>query len=194
LSKSEKNIEQEEDISAIQKYKKSKDQSDLLIFFSKYTGLIYGVCMKYLKDTEKSKDAVMDIYEKLVGKLLKHEVQNPKSWLYTMTKNHCYEILRSQKRVLEKESDAAFMYSEDVYHPTKEDDGELELQMLEDCVEKLEEQQRQAIRLFYLEKKTYKKVTEIMNIQWSKARSLIQNGRRNLKNCMEKKYESVREK
>jgi len=130
-------------------------------FFRKYMGMIYGVSLKYLKDEEKSKDAVMDIYEKLVIKLLKHDVTNPKSWLYTLTKNHCYEILRSKKRVMEKENAASLMYSEEVYRLTSGEEKEEEIRMLEDCVEALEIQQQKS---------------------------------GNLKNCMEKKYESIREK
>lgn len=156
--------------------------------------MIYGVCLKYLKNEEGSKDAVMDIYEKLVKKLLKHDVAYPKSWLYALTKNHCYEILRSKSRVMEKENDAYLMYSEEVYRLNDEDDLEREVGLLNDCIERLEKQQKECIKLFYLEKKTYKEVTEILSIQWSQARSLIQNGRRNLKNCMEKKYESIKEK
>ncbi|WP_235294233.1 RNA polymerase sigma factor [Portibacter lacus] len=194
MQKPEKNIDLKEDIASIQKYKKSRDQADMTVFFSKYMSMIYAVCLKYLKNEEKSKDAVMDIYEKLVEKLLKHEVAYPKSWLYTLTKNHCYEILRSQSRVLEKENQAAIMYSDDVYRLSNIEEKEAELGMLENCIEKLETEQQQSVRLFYLEKKTYKEVTDLMSITWSRARSLIQNGRRNLKNCMEKKYESIKEK
>lgn len=194
MSEREKNIDLKEDIAAIQRYKKSRDQADMTVFFKKYMNMIYGVCLKYLKDEEKSKDAVMDIYEKLVSKLLKHEVTNPKSWLYTLSKNHCYEILRSKTRAMEKESNASLMYSEEVYRLSNVAEKEAEISMLEDCIDGLENKQQKSVRLFYIEKKTYKEVTGLMEISWNKARSLIQNGRRNLKNCMEKKYESIREK
>jgi RNA polymerase sigma-70 factor (ECF subfamily) len=194
LAKKDQNIELQEDLRLLLKYKGSRQQEDLSIFFEKYMPMIYGVCLKYLKNEEKSKDAVMDIYEKLVKKLLKHEVEYPKSWLYTLTKNHCYEILRSQSRVMEKENDAYLMYSEEVYRLNEGDTLEKDVEMLNDCIEKLEKQQKESIKLFYLEKRTYKEVTEILGIKWSQARSLIQNGRRNLKNCMEKKYESIKEK
>lgn len=194
MEEKDQNIELQEDLSLLRRYKSSGQQEDLLLFFKKYMPMIYGVCLKYLKNEEGSKDAVMDIYEKLVKKLLKHDVAYPKSWLYALTKNHCYEILRSKSRVMEKENDAYLMYSEEVYRLNDEDDLEREVGLLNDCIERLEKQQKECIKLFYLEKKTYKEVTEILSIQWSQARSLIQNGRRNLKNCMEKKYESIKEK
>lgn len=194
MSQDEKNIELERDLASIRAYKTSRELRDLTGFFQKYMGLMYGVCLKYLKEEERAKDAVMEIYEKLAKKLLKHEVSNPKSWLFTLVKNHCFEILRSKKRSLEKESQASFMYSEQVYHLSNVDEKESELGMLEHCISELEIMQQKTIKLFYIEKKTYKEVCEILTIKWAQARSLIQNGRRNLKICMEKKYESIREK
>ena len=77
MSEYEKNIDLQEDLTAISQYKSSRDQKDLLVFFNKYKAMVFGVCMKYLKEVELSKDAVMDIYEKLVSKLLKHEIKYP---------------------------------------------------------------------------------------------------------------------
>ena len=147
--------------------------------------MVYGVCLKYLQNEEDSKDAVMDIFEKLSDKLRSHEISYPKSWLYTVTRNHCYEILRKNTRFEEKEINARLMYSEEVFRPFEDEEKEQQLSRLEDCIRKLEPMQQHSIRLFYLEKKTYKEVCEIMSIKWDRARSLIQNGRRNLKICME---------
>ncbi len=190
----EKNIELQNDLLLIEAYKQTKDLEKMQIFFQKYMPMIYGICLKYLQNQEKSKDTVMDIYEKITVKLLSHEVKNPKSWLYTLTKNHCYEILRSKNRVLEKETEAFNMYSAQVYRLSNEEEKEQELSMLDHCIENLEMLQQQVIRLFYLEKKSYKEICAEMSIKWDKARTLIQNGRRNLKLCMEKKYETIKEK
>ena len=194
MEKEEFNKDREEDLANILAYKETKDLRTMTLFFQKYMSLIYGLSLKYLKDKERSKDAVMEVYEKLTDKLLKHEIQNPKSWLYTLVKNHCYEILRSEKRILEKESSAHLMYSDDVFHLNDIAEKEQDLVMLEECINSLEAMQKKCIRLFYLEKTTYKEICDNLEITWSKARSLIQNGRRNLKICMNKKYESIKEK
>lgn len=194
MAEEEKNIALQRDLDLIQAYKKNENLDNLTVFFQNYMGLIYGVCLKYLKEEERAKDAVMEIYEKLTVKLLKHDISNPKSWLFTLVKNHCYEILRSKQRVLEKESHARLMYSEQVYHLNNAEEKENELKMMDHCIERLEDLQKKSIQLFYLEKRTYKEVCEKLSIKWAKARSLIQNGRRNLKICMEEKYESIKEK
>jgi DNA-directed RNA polymerase specialized sigma24 family protein len=47
-------------------------------------------------------------------------------------------------------------------------------------------EQRQAVALFYIEGKCYNEISAITGIEWNKVRSYIQNGRRNLKLCIEK--------
>ena len=67
--------------------------------YQRYMELVYGVCLKYFRDPEESKDAVMNIFEELVHKLTVHNVENFKSWLHVLAKNHCLMQLRKKNRV-----------------------------------------------------------------------------------------------
>ena len=167
-------------------YQAAGDQSDLAILYMRYTDLVYGVALKYLKEREAAKDAVMNIYQELVPKLRTHAVENFKSWLYVVTKNHCLMRLRKEKKTLIVEFQSDHMQSEDFTHLDNILDKEKEFRSLEKCVEKLGEEQRVVIRLFYLESKCYNEIVAITGLEWDKIRSLLQNGRRNLKICMEK--------
>ena len=69
------------DLEIIRQYKSSGDLSMVGHLFSRYTSLVLGVCLKYLKDREEAKDAVMHVFEKLVQSLKEHNVENFKSWL-----------------------------------------------------------------------------------------------------------------
>ena len=142
--------------------------------------------MKYLKDGEKAKDAAMNIYQELLAKLPAHEVDHFKSWLYVVVKNHCLMLLRKEKKAITVEFQPNFVQSEDFSHLDEALDKEKQLQQLENCIETLNEEQKNTIRLFYLEQKCYKEITDITGFDWNKVRSLVQNGRRNLKNCMDK--------
>ncbi len=142
--------------------------------------------MKYFKNAETAKDAAMNIYQELLTKLQSHEVENFKSWLYVLVKNHCLMQLRKEKKNITVEFTAAVMQSEDFTHLDSVLEKENELKKLEYCVEHLPVEQKQSIRLFYLENKCYNEIAEQTGFDWSKVRSLIQNGRRNLKICMEK--------
>lgn len=153
--------------------------------YSKYVELVFGLCLKYLHDEEKSKDAVMDIYELVVKKVQEHEVDHFKSWLYIVSKNHCLGVLRKKKKELDKKDSYAKINGHAVFHPFQEDLKEAQLQQLESCIEHLIDTQQTCIKMFYLDKNSYKEIANQLQMSWSRIRSLIQNGRRNLKICIE---------
>ena len=167
-------------------FKQDADQEVLAQLYLRYTDLVYGVCVKYLKDGETAKDAVMNIYQELLTKLQTNEVQNFKSWLYVVAKNHCLMQLRKEKKMVTVEFTPAVMQSEDFTHLDNVLEKENELKKLEYCIEHLPDEQKQSIQLFYLENKCYNEIVDETGYEWNKVRSLIQNGRRNLKICMEK--------
>jgi RNA polymerase sigma factor (sigma-70 family) len=148
--------------------------------------LVYGVCLKYLEDSETAKDAVMQVFEGLVEKLKKHEVDNFKSWLYTVAKNHCLMQLRSKKNKKTIEINADFMQSGEEWHLNGTLQKEEQFKTLEHCLQTLSEEQKKVVELFYLQEKCYNDITMATGLEWNKVRSLIQNGRRNLKICMDK--------
>jgi RNA polymerase sigma factor (sigma-70 family) len=167
-------------------FKKNFDQQMLAQLYLRYADLVYGVCMKYFKNAEISKDAVMNIYPELLTKLQTNEVQNFKSWLYVVVKNHCLMQMRKEKKNITIEFIPAVMQSEDFTHLDSVLEKENELKKLEFCIEHLPAEQKQSIQLFYLENKCYNEIVDTTGFDWNKVRSLIQNGRRNLKTCMEK--------
>ena len=153
--------------------------------YQRYMELVYGVCLKYLSDPDVAKDAVMQIFEELIIKLKKHEVENFKSWLYTLAKNHCLMQLRSQKNKKTVAISPDLMQSGEEMHLNGELQKEAEFKKLERCLQTLSGEQQQTVSLFYLQQKCYNEIVELTGLDWKKVRSLIQNGRRNLKICME---------
>lgn len=164
-------------------YRKGNDVEALGRLYERYVELIYGVCLKYLKKEADAEDAVMAIFEQLVEKAKTHEVQNFRSWLYVLAKNHCLMQLRKPQREF---SESDFMHLDGEAHPTEENHEEQEAQ-LRDCIGTLPEQQRESIELFYFKEKSYQEIAEMKKEELGKIRSFIQNGRRNLKICLEKK-------
>jgi RNA polymerase sigma-70 factor (ECF subfamily) len=171
-------------------YQESGELSSLGELYKPYMPLVYGLCLKYLKDKEKAQDAVMEIFEELEVKLKKFEVDNFKSWLYVLAKNHCLMLLRSEKKRNSEslsENHLSFMESEAALHHTSEDklEKEMELEKLESCIAQLKEEQKLCVELFYLQQKSYKEIEEQTKLELKKVKSFIQNGKRNLKICME---------
>jgi RNA polymerase sigma-70 factor (ECF subfamily) len=183
-----KNISASElpDDDLVEKYKATSDLQVLSDLYQRYMELVYGVCLKYLKDEEEAKDAVINIYEELVGKLQKYPVNNFKPWLYQLAKNHCLMKLRSDKKFTKVQMDVSFMQNEETVHLNAVMEKEEHFNQLDFCMDQLVSEQKAVVTLFYLEGKCYNEITTITGIEWKNVRSFIQNGRRNLKICMDK--------
>ncbi len=147
--------------------------------------LLYGVCLKYLKQPQTAQDAVMAIFEELIVKLQKHEVTQFKGWVYMVAKNHCLMQMRSARNIYTIDPDLVQL-TDDV-HLNGVFEKEENLNRLSKCMETLSAEQRTSIELFYLKEKCYREIADLTGSDWNKVRSLIQNGRRNLKICMEQK-------
>ena len=166
-------------------YKQSGDVNLVGTLYQGYMDLVYGVCLKYLKSPENAQDSVISIFEELVTKLQKHDVDNFKAWLYTLAKNHCLMRLRSEKRQIVVNVDVELMQSEENVHLNGELEKEENFKKLDYCLGQLQEEQRKVIELFYMQGKCYNEIAELTGMEWNQVRSYIQNGRRNLKLCMD---------
>ena len=151
--------------------------------------LVYGVCLKYLKQSEDAQDSTINIFEEVSAKLLKHEVDNFKGWLYTLSKNHCLMRLRSGKKHKIVEFDLSIVQSEEDGHLNGIMEKEENFKAMGECLDELDNDQKTAIELFYLQGKCYNEIAVQTGMDWKKVRSSIQNGKRNLKICMEKQKE-----
>lgn len=153
--------------------------------YNRYMDLVYGVCLKYLENPEAARDAVMQVFEELVVKLRKHEVDNFKSWLYTVAKNHCLMQLRQTAGKRTVSLPDTLMQNAEELHLNGKLQQEAEFQKLERCLQTLVPAQQKAVELFYLKQKCYNEIVAETGMEWKQVRSHIQNGRRNLKICMD---------
>ena len=170
----------------LQEFTRTGNQQLLAELYLRYSDLLYGVCLKYLEDAEDARDAVMNIYQELLEKIPRHEIHNFRSWVYVLAKNHCLMQLRSSKKNITVSLEQQVVQSDDFSHLDSVIEKEEAFKRLEKCIEKLPEEQKSSIRLFYYDNKCYNEIAELNGQDWNKVRSLIQNGRRNLKICMEK--------
>ena len=186
------NPDQYTDQEIITRYREDKNQEWIGILFDRYTHLVLGVCLKYLKNEEDSKDAVMQIFENLSDNLLKHKVDNFKTWLYTLTRNHCLMQLRKKQTVMKyRETEMnklreSIMEFTDSLHHNNEKDLEQMLEKLSNGIGELSEEQSECIKLMYLEEKSYKEIAYLTGYDLKQVKSYIQNGKRNLQKILSK--------
>ncbi|MDP4223297.1 MAG: sigma-70 family RNA polymerase sigma factor [Bacteroidota bacterium] len=188
-----KTIRNKRDEALLLEFQSGKDLEVLGELYSRYMHLVYGVCLKYLKDREESKDAVMQIFEKLITEVPRHKIENFKSWLHVVTKNYCLMQLRSDRTENEKSAEwlnnqIIFMESLSELHPIdKDEDSDDEVKALEDCIERLKDDQKTCIRKFYFENRCYNEIVTETGLDINSVKSNLQNGKRNLKICLEEK-------
>ena len=165
---------------------RQKDNRALGELFERYSFLVMGLCLKYLKDKMTAEDMMMKVFESLPEKIGRNEISNFKSWLYSVTKNECLMFLR-KKKPGSKDVEVALLYEEDDAAETlkiallKEE----KLAKLELAINELKDEQKTCLTYFYLERKSYDEVAALTGYDLKKVKSYIQNGKRNLKLILE---------
>lgn len=172
----------------LDRFYRDHDNSWLGILFERYTLLLFGLCMKYLKNEEEAKDAVQQVFLKAITELHKYPVQFFKSWLYMVAKNHCLMKLRERqgKVITEINEDLVTGENESItLAELLEKDKQLEV--MTESIDELNDEQKQCVTLFYLDRRSYQQIVETTGFTMMQVKSYIQNGKRNLKLIMEKK-------
>ncbi|MEK7226001.1 MAG: sigma-70 family RNA polymerase sigma factor, partial [Bacteroidota bacterium] len=174
----------------LEQFYSDHDNEWLGILLQRYTLLLLGVCMKYLKNEEEAKDSVQQVFLKVIQELHKYKVEFFKSWLYMVAKNHCLMKLRERQGKYTAEINDRL-----VAQPDEETDRQALLQndhtleLMADALKELNPEQRQCVTLFYLQKKSYQQISDETSFSMLQVKSYIQNGKRNLKILIEKKLQ-----
>lgn len=184
FQRSKKTNETLDDASLLKRYLHTRDLTVLGELYERHTEMVYYVCFRYLEDGERAKDAVMQLFEELIVKVEKQEIKKFVTWLYVLTRNFCLMQLRSEKKMQWVSLEEFVEFPIDV-HPEDREEKEIALVALEKCLEKLPEKQKKSINLFFLNEKCYKEIVDITGYSLNEVKSYIQNGKRNLKNCMD---------
>lgn len=172
------------DETLLEKFYEQYDNYWLGLLLPRYTLLLLGVCMKYLKDIEASKDMVQQVFMKCMTELPKHRVEYFKAWIYQVTRNDCLMHLRKRKLTVTGLTENLAEATESDSHL---DVQESQFQLLETALYSLNQEQKTCLQLFYLEKKSYIEITRVTGYSLMQVKSFIQNGKRNLKIQLENK-------
>ena len=187
----------------IDKYKHISDQELLENFYTthdtvwlgillpRYTLLLLGVCIKYLKNEEEAKDCVQQIFLKVITELKKYKVEYFKSWLYMVAKNHCLMKIRDRQGKIPVElSERSMPVVEEQPDRKSFVENDQTIELMTEALAELSPEQRQCVTLFYLQKKSYQEISEQTRFTMMQVKSYIQNGKRNLKLMIERKLKS----
>lgn len=176
----------------VQKYKKTGDKQIIAELFNRYSSFVLAICMKYLRDKILSEEMTVEIFESLIKKLKKQDTQYFKTWLYTISKNHCLMYLRKSGSRLRNEDDYKndtenFVDFHDEMNQKNKEENDYE--KIKKALNQLKSEQKRCLELFYFEEKSYTDIVELTGYSLKKVKSYLQNGKRNLKLKLEKEYE-----
>ncbi len=174
----------------LEKFYTNHNNEWLGILLQRYTLLLLGVSMKYLKNEEEAKDSVQQIFLKVIQELQKYKVVYFKSWLYMVAKNHCLMKLRERNGKITAEiNDKLTAKPEEETDRQKIIQNDRTLDLMETALKELNPEQQQCVTLFYLQKKSYQEISESTGYNMLQVKSYIQNGKRNLKLLIEQKQQ-----
>ena len=159
------------------------------MLYDRYIPLVYGMCLKYLRSSDEAEDAVMAIYEQLQQRVARYEIREFRTWLYSVVRNHCLQWLRRHNRTIALENEAACVESDPILHLLDESDQSRRDRTLQHCLERLPEPQRRSISLFFFDERSYADIVALTGWALKSVKSYLQNGKRNLKLCIEKASE-----
>ena len=168
-------------------FQKSGDNNLLGLLLKRYTLLLLGVSMKYLKNEEEAKDNVQQVFIKVLEQINKHQITYFKSWLYVVAKNECLMRIRSRNGKYTSEISDRILLKPETANEEQEEFSEKDLELLSIALQELNEEQKRCINLFYLQKMPYQLISEKTGFTLMQVKSYIQNGKRNLKIIIERK-------
>ena len=171
----------------LEEYKKTGSSEYFGQLYHRYIPLVYGLCLKYLGNKEDSKDAVMQLFEDLSNKVIKYEIQVFRTWLYSVAKNHCLQILRQSEKEIVVDFNTTLMESDPILNLLDEGEENEKWNLLQECLKRLPEAQQTCVFRFFIKQLSYSDIVDITGYHLKSVKSYIQNGKRNLKICMEKR-------
>lgn len=185
MRKKETSDQSDEELLAL--YRTSGNTEYFGELYNRYIPLLYGLSLKYLQREEKAQDAVMQLFEELLPKVCNYEIKLFRTWLYSVAKNHCLQLLRKESKEIVVDFKSDLMESDEILHLLVEEEADADrMQALRHCLEKLPPGQRASIVYFFMDECSYADIVEKTGYPLKTVKSNIQNGKRNLKICINK--------
>lgn len=171
----------EEDIQLLQQIA-NRDASAYQTFYSKYSGLIFAAISNVLNDHHDTEDVMQEVLVQLWNKAHLYEPRKgkPLTWLTTLARNRAIDRIRSKQRRSKLNDD--FEMENKKFQFEFEDSGSELLEhkerdtLLHNAVQKLNEEQQQAIRLAYFDGLTQAEVAERLHEPLGTIKARIRRG------------------
>lgn len=157
----------------------------------RYKEMVFTLCLRMLRNREEAEEAAQDTFIKTFKSLERYKGDAKFStWLYKIAYNNCLDRLKKQKRrapvvSLEITGENAASLS-NVFDSIDESDKK---KTINECLNLMEPEERFLLILYYLEEKSLKEISDIMNINTNNLKIKLFRGRKKLAGIVRSKFE-----
>ena len=167
----------------------SGDQYAFEHLVNEYKDYVFQLILGILKNTEDAEEVTMDTFVKAFEKLNSFQFDAKSStWIYTIAYRHALMFLRKKRMLLSDLKDGSAFSYEQSMDPLIHEDQE---KMIEWALDRLGEEDRVLITLYYLEELSLKEIEEITNIKAATAKVRIHRSRKKIAEILNTQYSEL---
>lgn len=168
----------------------AKDQEALEMLYDKYERLIYSFAYRMVQDSQRAEDVVQDVFSRLWREHAAFDATKGKfsSWLLTMTRNRCLDILRKVTKqqevgLLEKDTQQATDAIGDL--PEQAAEWKEKSERVREALSYLKEDQRKIVELFYFQGYSQDRISRDLDIPLGTVKGRIRLALQHLRKRLE---------
>lgn len=162
------------------------NQAAFARLYESTAGRLYAVSLQMLRRKELAEDAVQEAYVRIWHNAgdYQHEKGAVLTWMISIVRYRALDTLRAQKSRREVDSDQAPEH-QDSASPERHFYEKRDRALIDDCMDRLDGPQRQAIHMAYFNGLTHFEVCAQLAAPLGSVKSWIRRGLERLKRCLE---------
>ena len=157
--------------------------------YTRHYAEIFRFCCRIIGDREDAKELTSETFVKAYFHYDPSQKTSFRTYIYRIAKNICIDFQRSrvykQKKRTDNISETFFPHSPTSKRDQLEQDEEMTA--LYDCIDKLKNEEKIAVRLYHIEEFTLQGIAEILAKSINTVKNRIKAALANLQKCLQRK-------
>ncbi len=168
---------------------KRGDQKAQMQVYQRYAKAMYQVAVRITGNTDDAEDVIQEAFIKAFDKLETFKAAATfGAWLKRIVINEALSYLRKQRKFEEIENQNLAIEPEPVIELN---DKNIKIDALMEAINRLKDNYRVAINLYFIEGYNYEEMTQILNLSYANVRTLVSRAKHKLKQILKKDYGEI---
>ncbi len=163
------------------------DRAAFRALYDRTNAKLFGVCLRIFKERQEAENALQEIYVKVWQRADRFAQgrARPMTWLITIARNHCIDIVRSRK-IATDPMEAASEVADPAPGPERDAMARDERSRIAGCLDEIESDRAQAVQQAYIEGYSYAELAERHGVPINTMRTWLRRSLITLKECLER--------